>query len=449
MTKPDFTNGIGLFIDIGQSLLQAAGGNDTFEFPLERAPDGRLTELCGERLTSALRQFAGKRGQNALCAVGARGVSMRRMTLPAASPEELRRMLRLQIENEFPLPPDQLAWGSQTIGAPAARQELLVAAVKKESLEQYAAIFAACGIVPYFTLAALARAKFYPTPSGSCATLDIGRGHSELLFYENGAPASIRTLAWGADTVESARAVLVDGLKPTSLGVKLYLTGNAARNPQMVSLLSDVLGNSVPCESLEKTSNGSASAVIAGLRKSTPLILEMNGDLMAVNPSRPSGWKWAAAAVLLALGTLLFPYAEAIALKPVLEKKLAALQADRGRLAMIDQELDFLRFLKNNQPPYLDAIYLMARSAPQGIHLDSLSLGRHQQIDMRFNLENARQVTDFRSKLIDSGWFTNVIVEEQTPSPDRRVTVRMTAELKPAESRKPLATEQPAGKRQP
>ena len=31
-------------------------------------------------------------------------------------------------------------------------------------------------------------------------------------------------------------------------------------------------------------------------------------------------------------------------------------------------------------------------------------------------MANAGQVSDFRSKLIDSGWFTNVMVEEQTPS---------------------------------
>ena len=61
-------------------------------------------------------------------------------------------------------------------------------------------------------------------------------------------------------------------------------------------------------------------------------------------------------------------------------------------------------------------------------------------------MATAEQVTDFRSKLIESGWFANVMVEEQTPSPDRRVTVRMTAELKPVESRKPIAAEPPGKK---
>ena len=253
---------------------------------------------------------------------------------------------------------------------------------------------------------------------------------------------------------ESALALLAEGLQPASLGGKLYLTGKSARDPRLAPLLAGLLGGAVSCESLEQAPGAGPSAAIAGLIKSTgrdsgsplPLILEMNGSLGAARPARPAVWKWAAAAVLLALGALFFPYAEAIVRKPFLEKKLAALQADRGRLATIDQELDFLKYLKQNQPPYLDAIYLLARSAPQGTRLDGLSLGRHQEVSIRLKMANAEQVTDFRSKLIDSGWFANVMVEEQTPSPDRRVTVRMTAELKPAESRKPIAAEPPGKK---
>ena len=92
-----------------------------------------------------LRGFLGQKGRaagrSAFCAIGARGVSMRRLSLPAASEDELQRVLRLQIESEFPLSPDELAWGSRPIGPPKppanggpARQELLVVAVKKEVL---------------------------------------------------------------------------------------------------------------------------------------------------------------------------------------------------------------------------------------------------------------------------------------------------------------------------
>jgi hypothetical protein len=493
-----------LYIDIGQSSLQAVHGEEAFAFPLERGENGRLTDLCRERLTVSLRGFLSQKGRtagrNAFCAIGARGVSMRRLSLPASSADELQRVLRLQIESEFPLSPDQLAWGSRLIGPPAspakggpARQELLVVAVKKEVLEEYESVLTACGVVPLFTLAALARAELHPRPSGSWAVLDIGRTHSEWMSFENGVPASVRLLGWGGETItrflqeklaishdeaeklkltldqpgaafgpqgplllnatESALAALAKSLPPAVPGEKLYLTGKSARDPRLAPLLAGLLGGAVACETWEQPFGARPSAAILGLMKSTgsnsaspPLLLQSNGGQGTARPIRPSVWKWAAAAVILALGALFFPYAEAIVRTPFLEKKLAALEADRGRLATIDQELDFLKFLKQNQPPYLGTIYLLARSAPRGTRLENLSLGRRQEISIRLKLGNSRQVTYFRSKLIDSGWFANVMVEEQAQSSDRRLSVRMSAALKPAESRKLITAEPPGAK---
>jgi hypothetical protein len=504
MKSLEFKDATALFIDIGQGSLRAVQGEDAFAYPLERGENGRLTDLCRERLTVSLRGFVVQKGRasgrSAFCTISARGVSMRRLSLPASSEEELQRVLRLQIESEFPLSPDQLAWGSRPIG-PAkaganggpARQELLVVAVKKEVLEEYAGVLSACGVVPRFTLAALARAELHPPPAGACAVLDIGRTHSELMSFQDGVPASIRILAWGGENItraiaeklaishdeaeklkltmdqpgvafgpqgtllqsatEFALAELAKNLRPAALGARLYLTGKSARDSRLAPLLGGLLGGAVPCESLEQAPGAVSSTAIAGLIRtserndsSAPVVLQLNGNQGVAKLARPPIWKWTAAAVLLALVTLLFPYAEAIVLKPFLERKLAALEADRGRLATIDQELDFLNFLKQNQPPYLDAIYLLARSAPRGTSLESLSMGRHQEISLRLKLGNTQQVTDFRSKLIDSGWFANVMVEEQTPSPDRRVSVRMTAALKPAESRKPITAEPPGKK---
>src|SRR5207247_2676559 len=99
-------------------------------------------------------------------AIGARGVSLRRLTLPSATNEEFQRLLRLQIEREFPLPPDQLAWGYRRVGqgdgppnGPNSRQELIVVAVKKEFIEEYSDSFSECGLNPGFTLTAFTRIR--------------------------------------------------------------------------------------------------------------------------------------------------------------------------------------------------------------------------------------------------------------------------------------------------
>src|SRR5437870_8414905 len=41
-------------------------------------------------------------------------------------------------------------------------------------------------------------------------------------------------------------------------------------------------------------------------------------------------------------------------LKARLARKLAGMKADLGRLATIDRELNFLQYLRKNQPPYPD-----------------------------------------------------------------------------------------------
>jgi hypothetical protein len=115
------------------------------------------------------------------------------MSLPASGREELQRLLPLQIEREFPLSPELLAWGAQNVngvkaqpGGPMPKQELLVAAVKKDSLEEYAAIISACGATPVFTLAALARSYLCPQPPGLYTVLSLGRTGSELITIESG-----------------------------------------------------------------------------------------------------------------------------------------------------------------------------------------------------------------------------------------------------------------------
>jgi Tfp pilus assembly protein PilN len=489
--------GAGLFIDIGQSSLKAVRGEDAFEFPLERGENGRLTDLCRERLTVSLRGFLGKpgrwSGESAWCAIGARGVSLRRLNLPASARDEFERVLRLQIESEFPLSPEELAWGWRATGPAAspagggsARQEVLVVAVKRDMLEDYAGIFGVCGVVPIFTLAALARAALYPPQAGTRAVLNIGRTHTEWVSFDQGGPNSIRILPWGGenitlwlqgklglshdeaerikiatDPVEAgpdkgggpfrdatgAVAALAEYLRPAASGTKIYLTGKSARDPRLAPLLARLLGGGVSCESLEAAAGNAHSTAIAGLRKATvknsaspPLVLELKEGRGAAVAGGPPAWKWAVAAALLALGAVFLPYAEALALKPRLDKKLASVDADLGRLDTIDQELKFLQDLKQEQPPYLDTLYLLAKSAPPGMRLDTLSLGRKGEISLRAKMGNSQQVTDFRAKLIDSGWFASVVVEEQVPG-QQNVTVRMTAQLNPAAARKPLVVE--------
>src|SRR5688572_23119053 len=114
-----FTQATIVFLEIRQSTLTVLDGDDGLELSLERQETGRLTPQCIERLKESLRVFLKKHSwrnnTRAYCAIGARGVSLRRFTLPACGKDELERLVALQIEREFPLLPSELAWGYRVV----------------------------------------------------------------------------------------------------------------------------------------------------------------------------------------------------------------------------------------------------------------------------------------------------------------------------------------------
>ena len=497
-----FMNSRCLYLEIGQSSLQVLNGSDGLELRLERLENGRLTGACKERLTLSLQGFLKRKSWHprlrALCAIGARGVSLRQLTLPSSTKEELHRLLLLQIEREFPLLPDALAWGYRRLGDPelprtgaGLKQELLVAAVKREVIEEYAEILNECGVNPLFTLSALARSCCCPKPPASYLVLDVGGNQSELICCENGTPTSIRIFPWGdedvtrsiADTlkvsheraeelriafeqesisdgeigqaIQNATRTAVDllagAIKDNLAGQRLYLTGGNPRLGNLATRLARCLGGGMECEAIEIAPGQGRSAATLGLRKSYEqnggsallIIQSRNGDA-AVRGLRPAPWKWAALAAALAVGSLSFPYAEAVLLKPLLARKLAEIRASKGKLLMIDREYRFLDYLKKNQSPYLDAVSIIANATSPGTRFDSLSMNRRGDVALRGSMRDGQQVADFRSKLIHSGLFSTVVIEEQTPTPDRqKVIVRISAQWKPGASRESLSIEPP------
>jgi Tfp pilus assembly PilM family ATPase len=486
-----------IYLEIGQSTLHALQGEEGLELPLERLPTGRLSNACKQNLALSLRSFFKRepwRPQpRAYCAISARGVSLRTITLPSTSKENLQRLLLLQIESEFPLSPDELAWGYLPLNHAGPRgngslgqQEYLIAAVRKEVIEEYAELLASCGLNAVFTVAAMARQELCPKTVRPQALLDIGRHQSELVSFENGVPKTIRVISWGGEAITEAIAhglgitrieaedlklklaqghpqqevdeklqraleVALDGIAKAfngqSLGEKIYLTGQSVRLKDLAPSLARRLGPGIACEGIEPAAAAGRSAAILALKSAAaegkgalPFLLKGKPIAGTAGAVRRAPWKLCALAAGLACAVLVVPYLEAVMLKPFLAHKLAGLKEGKRNLALIDAEWSFFQHLKQNAPPYLDALFLLAKASPPGGRIDSLSMNRRGELSLRCSMQNSQQVTDFRSKLIDSGFFANVTVEEQTPSPDRqKLAVRMSAQWKPLSARQSLA----------
>lgn len=483
-----------VFLEFGNDSLKVLEDDGGFELPLERGENGRLTASTRDQVAAALTRFF-KRGMGAsiraYCAIGARGVSLRRLTLPACRKEDLPQVLRLQIEREFPLSPDELAWGycSAQPGNAAQsgmEQELIVAAVKKEIIDEYSLALSSAGIAPVFTLGIHAASHLGPRDRSAFAVLDVRRQHSELLCIENGAPASLRIIPVGGEQVtlaieqalglsreaaeelqsklaspdadrepqlqkarQAARGVvtlLAQSIHRNWTGQGIQITGRSARLKEFPGWLAEELGPGARCERIEFPSGEGRSAATLGLKR----LVEQDGavpsltfQIQNVQQSEASAatapWGWAALAAVLAVALVSLRYVEPVLKRPGLERRLKQVQKEKERLPEIDRKLTFLQNLKESQPAYLNVIATLAAASPGGMQFEALSINRRGDLSLRTSsLRDPQQATAFRTKLIESGYFSSVVVEEQTPTPDRqKLIIRISARLKPTKDLPP------------
>ncbi len=483
-----------VFVEIRSASFHAHTGLTGVDLPIERGPDGHLTPASAAAATAALQGLLGTKTWlsriRVCCAIGSRGVLLRPVSLPVTAPAELSRLLQLKIESELPLPPEALAWGWLTLpnagptDAATPRQEVLVAAVKKEVIEEYAAILGPVDPDPMFTVAALARMALVPIDQRAFAVLDIGPTQSELTLMEAGVPPSVQLLPWGENrwldslssrlgqtrdeavatlaslpnrdgtdrndamdaALEEAVSALAEILPKTARDRPLWISGP----PVLAQLLAGRLGGTHPVGVLPVPIHPGQTAATLGSELSlvsrpgrkplSLLLLQIKHTDSPDRAVRAFPRRQVAIAAALLVGVLAFPYIEALLFQPRLARRLAGLKGNDTQFATIDRELSFLRYLELNQSPHLDAAFVIAQAAPQGVRLNSLSMNRHGEISLSGFLQNLAQVGDFRLKLINSGFFSTIVVEDQSPTPDRqRINFRITGRWKSAAEREALA----------
>jgi hypothetical protein len=135
---------------------------------------------------------------------------------------------------------------------------------------------------------------------------------------------------------------------------------------------------------------------------------------------------------LLLMLALAFRYAEASLYQGRISRQLREVSEYRQKLPNLDRELSFLQFIKTNQPPYLDALAAVAAAAPSGTRVDTVSLIRRGELSLRGSVQDPQGPANFRTKLIDSGVFTRVVIEDQTPvDNNQKMNFRLSAQVKP------------------
>jgi hypothetical protein len=471
-----------LYLEIGQESVRMLDGESLSQLALERDGTARLTAASVEQLTAHFNQVVrrsifGRR--RAFCAIGARGVSLRRLVVPP-NVENPHQFLTLQMEREFPLAPEALAWGiceNEASVPSAVRSERqpsaqtaarTVVAVKRDLIVEYSQILSGCGLDAVFTLGILAVRALIPNPPHAYAVLAIHPHHSELLVVEQGIPVALRILSFGAakdapahpdnsgskplEAVPPEIATVVGAIRTVWKGEILYLAGDAARQDLLADVLARALGDGSICKRIPASPDHSAT--LLGLKtwwengqRNPPLVLQINRTTRAMTrTAQYAQWKWAAAAGVLLVCLFVLRYAEPFLKGPGLSKRLAEIQAQTTSNPEIDSELLFLQFMETNRPPYLDVLASIGDAAAPGTRVEALTMNRRGEISFRGAMQSSQEAIHLRARLIESGLFSRVVLEEQTPTQDNRVQVRITARWLPARDRAPSASKESPGK---
>ena len=74
---------------------------------------------------------------------------------------------------------------------------------------------------------------------------------------------------------------------------------------------------------------------------------------------------------------------------------------------------------------------MIGKCSPPGARVDSFGLDRKGELALRVTVRQPPELVDFRNKLVESGFFSSVVLEEQAPSADRqKISARISAHLK-------------------
>lgn len=372
-------------------------------------------------LTEELRGFAKStdlpNSGNAWCFIPARGVTLRRIKLPATTPANREQLLRLQIEREFPLPPDKMAWGWREIAN--EKNEVLVAAVRKDLVDPIAEALHTLGLTARFMPDILTEGLAEET-SNALTVLNLGKTVIELARFESGIPMSVRTFSRNGDDDSQ----LASRLARAANGSQVI---QCSGDQPLATAIRDVFEGKV------KNSDGndldSLSKLIASERINQLPILRLSvAEETTSKISTTLPVRWMALAALLLVGLFCTRYLGAFIGEARLQQELADIEQRQTGFPAINQEVNFLQHIQKNQPPYLAALAVFSDAAPRGTKVESLSIDRRGEFSFRGQLQNSQNASDLRTKLIESGLFSNVVMEEQSTVPNKKqVNVRFTA----------------------
>ncbi len=162
----------------------------TTDLPADSGQDADRSAVITATLRQMLREY-GVRGGRAVIAVAGQSVFTRFVKLPAATPENIERMVGFEAQQNVPFPMSEVVWGYQLIGGASEKGEfeVVLVAIKSDIIEALAKAVDAAGLhvelVDVSSLALYNAVRYnYEVEDGCMLVVDIGAKTTNLIFIE-------------------------------------------------------------------------------------------------------------------------------------------------------------------------------------------------------------------------------------------------------------------------
>lgn len=377
---------------------------------------------------------------------------IRVVELPSSDPAELADMVELQVDKFSPFPIEQMAIGFEVLGGTEKASRVLIAACKREVVEELSALFADCGRMPdRIDLAAagwwklMADEKAIPA-EGRHGVLLLDETGAELLITQEGRPVVMRSLGGqhGASDEEFHTELAEEtGYTLTSLESEW---GTMATPDITVWHHGDP-----PASLLDKLQTECAVKVTtASLDNLPPLtqgIAYRSIESDRLDLTLPE-WKLAAATqkgqrrlftAVAALLLLWFTVLGAFLLVAHLdERQLEQLRADVAAVEAPAEEARVLRRRVESLEQFADRTYSalevlreITELLPRGVELTSFTYRKAGPVNLRGEAQQVPPIYDFFEAMEQSPLFVEVKPEGVTQAPGgrRNPEFRLTARL--------------------
>lgn len=160
------------------------------DLPGDSGQEGDRSGIITATLKQMLREHGVRRGRTVISVAG-QSVFTRFVKLPAATPENIERMVGFEAQQNVPFPMSEVVWGYQLIGGASEKgeYEVVLVAIKSDIIESLAKAVDAAGLhvelVDVSSLALYNAVRYnYEVEEGCTLVADIGAKTTNLIFIE-------------------------------------------------------------------------------------------------------------------------------------------------------------------------------------------------------------------------------------------------------------------------